>query len=346
MYYKTMSIIGKKLFSLPNLIQKNLNSGNLQKMWAKVSNSALFIILLVFGLRTFILDWSVVPSGSMSHTFLTGDVVMYWKCAYGNFGPHSIPIIGNHFIKNRLRNTFITKCKIKRADIVVFAIHGSYLTKRVIGLPGRDGKQGDLIEWNGRDLKINGKSTIFNEDGTLIGRPVREYILCKDDEHNTKEVMNEYDAFIPTNDGKYKQITILLQKKVPEYRWCSYRVPPGHVFVVGDNRPRSNSFDCREFAFGDVPIASINGKVFLRMFGSNAKIFKRNRPLIQTILMFPISIVQYIFGLNPLRFGMVDKHAVNLPAPQVKQPLESTEHEQVKPLNEKFEPKNTESSQT
>jgi signal peptidase I len=291
---------------------------NLISLLKKISGSTLIVVSSVVILRTFILDWSVVPSGSMSNTFLIGDVVMYWKCAYGNFGLHSIPIIGHYFIDRRLSNTFIKKCNIRRGDIVVFAKHGAYLTKRVIGLPARkvNGKQveGDLVEWNGLDLRINGKSTIFKPDGSTIGAPPKEYLLSKQHSDSDRDiVMIQYEAFIPLDDGKHMKIKVLIEKKPPKYRWCRYRVPPGHVFVVGDNRPRRHSFDCREFLFGgDVPIASVNGRVFMRLFGSNSKVFKRERGLVKSILSFPLLITKYIAGLNLLRFGMIDKVRVKL----------------------------------
>jgi len=39
-------------------------------------------------------------------------------------------------------------------------------------------------------------------------------------------------------------------------------VPPGHVFVMGDNR--ENSLDSR--SFGPVPVSSIEGKAVFRVF--------------------------------------------------------------------------------
>jgi signal peptidase I len=42
-------------------------------------------------------------------------------------------------------------------------------------------------------------------------------------------------------------------------------VPPGEVFVMGDNRPKSK--DSREF--GTIPISSVIGQVFYRYFPTN-----------------------------------------------------------------------------
>ena len=287
---------------------------------SKAKNSAVFVIVSLVLLRTFILDWSIVPSGSMSHTLLTGDVVMYWKGVYGNFGTHSIPIIGSKFINQRLSKVFIKKCNIKRGDIAVFAAHSAYVTKRVVGLPPRtvNGKElhGDLIEWNGNDLRINGRSTIYKPDGTTIGDPPRDYILRKQHSVSSRDVlMKEYDCFIPADNGKFLKIKVLYEVDPPKVPWCQYTVPPGHVFVVGDNRPPRNSFDCRDFFFGDVPIASINGRLFFRLFGSNGKAFDRikGRNIFQMIVIFPVSLVKYLFGFNPLRFGPIEQNIVDLP---------------------------------
>jgi signal peptidase I len=311
--------------------QKPTYMASILRVVTKAKDSAAFVILALVALRTFIIDWSIVPSGSMSHTLLTGDVVMYWKGIYGHLGSHSIPVIGHRFIEGRVRRVFIKECRMKRADIAVFAMHRAYLTKRVVGLPPRtvNGAQvdGDLIEWNGSDLRINGRSTIYKPDGTTIGDPPRDYILKKQHSGHPRDiVMKEYDCFIPTDDGKFVKIKVLYEAESPEVPWCRYRVPAGYIFVVGDNRPPMNSFDSRESSFGDVPIASVNGRLCFRLFGSNGHVFDRSkkRNLVQTLLMFPVSVIKYIFGLNLGRFAPLRKDIVELPEMNYVSPVPGT----------------------
>ena len=57
-----------------------------------------------------------------------------------------------------------------------------------------------------------------------------------------------------------------------------YTVPPGEVFVMGDNRPRSS--DSREFC--SIPIQSVVGAVFFRYFPPD-KVGNVNNPLPRSI---------------------------------------------------------------
>lgn len=113
--------------------------------------------------------------------------------------------------------------KPKRFDVIVFhATKDKDFIKRVIGLPG------DRIRYKDDVLYINDK-------------PVKEHFL----EDIKKSYKGNY-----TNDFTLEEV--LHAEKVPE----------GHVFVLGDNRP--NSMDSRFAEVGFVPIDKIVGKVEIR----------------------------------------------------------------------------------
>jgi signal peptidase I len=84
------------------------------------------VILLVFVLRSFLVEPFKIPSGSMMPTLLAGDYILVNKYTYGL----RVPI---------LNNTFFEMNHPKRGDVFVFHYPPEptvdYI-KRVVGLPG------------------------------------------------------------------------------------------------------------------------------------------------------------------------------------------------------------------
>ena len=121
--------------------------------------------------------------------------------------------------------------QVKRGDVVVFRRQqngAEYIyIWRVIGLPG------DKVETSGETLTINGAATerqrLREVDGIMIYRE--------------------------TIDGVSYEIAVDPQaaERPPDTR---VTIPPGHFFVMGDNR--LNAVDSR--AFGPIPFGSIIGK--------------------------------------------------------------------------------------
>jgi signal peptidase I len=120
---------------------------------------------------------------------------------------------------------------VKRGDIVVFRRQENgeeyiYIW-RVVGLPG------DKVETSGESLAINGAATqrqrLREADGTMIYRE--------------------------TIDGASYEIALdpRAAERPPD---TTVTVPPGHFFVMGDNR--LNAVDSRYF--GPIPFSSIIGK--------------------------------------------------------------------------------------
>lgn len=277
---------------------------------SRIISSTFFVVCAIIFLRTFIFDWSVVPSGSMSKTFLTGDVVINNKMAYGYYNLCSIPIIGVFFAKKKM----IDLPKIQRGDIIVFCGKKDYITKRVIGLPG------DVISWDNMDLTINGESTILNTDGSFIYDLDEKYTLTKNHHDlNIDEVMTLRQSRIPVYSShkvldkqnnkplkQYLKIITLHSDKYLQHPRITVKVPKGHVFIVGDNRYPVYSWDSRNQYFGYVCMSQITGKVQFRLFGSNAKVFNRNRSLVSNVILFPKLIIEYLGGLDFSRFGPVN----------------------------------------
>ena len=112
--------------------------------WKQEIRPLLFLLLIMFSIRSSLADWNDVPSGSMQPTILVGDRVLVNKLAYDL----KVPFTKWHIAE---------WSNPQRGDIVVFFSpkDGTRMVKRVIGLPG------DTIElWNNQ-LVINGEPVNF-----------------------------------------------------------------------------------------------------------------------------------------------------------------------------------------
>jgi signal peptidase I len=209
--------------------------------WAKTAADFLIVLLVVVVGKTAIAEPYYVPSGSMEPTLLIGDELLAMKYPYGYSSaslPLSIVIPTTHRILGAVP---------KRGDVVVFRWPGDLSqiwVKRVIGLPGDRIQVRDGRLWiNGARVGLKPGQTARAEtsDGSFI--PATRFI-------ETLPGGREHAIFKLTDTG--------LLNNTPEVV-----VPPGDVFVMGDNR--DNSADSRvPVAMGGVgllPIANLVGRV-------------------------------------------------------------------------------------
>jgi signal peptidase I len=182
---------------------------------------ALFALLLFTG-RSVLADWYQVPTGSMKPTILEGDRVFVLKCAY----QIRIP-----FTSIRLFRTGSPR----RGDVVVLRNPDGGavpLVKRVVGLPG------DVIRLENERLFVNG-----------VAQKLRIRPVPADDENPFRWVGTEDLA------GKIHPVQVLPDR--PALRtFGPIVVPPGKVFLMGDNR--DDSRDARYF--GPRPVVDLLGK--------------------------------------------------------------------------------------
>ncbi len=134
----------------------------LWKEWIKPVGSVLLIMIVV---RSSIVDWNDVPSGSMLPTIQIGDRVVVNKLAYGIQIPLSGPYIDVPFTEKRFANPLANAPMLrwgdgpKRGDIVTFwspspveKNHGIRLIKRVVAIPGDTIEVKDGVVWlNGQE---------------------------------------------------------------------------------------------------------------------------------------------------------------------------------------------------
>ena len=188
-----------------------------------------FIVLLM---RSFLVEPFRIPSGSLEPTLLVGDFLAVNKFAYGI----RLPV---------WEKKVISISNPKTGEIAVFRWPPDpsfdYI-KRVIGVPG------DKIVYHNKILTINGqemKQTFVDyTTDESSGKAVALY----------RENLNgiEHNIFIRP-DVAAENFTV--------------DVPPGHYFMMGDNR--DDSADSRFWGF--VPDANLRGKAFLVWMSWNGK---------------------------------------------------------------------------
>jgi len=188
------------------------------------------VILIVFVLRSFVVEPFRIPSGSMLPSLYIGDFILVNKFVYGV----RLPIIDAKIIPLTSPD---------RGDVMVFRFpHNQDINyiKRVVGLPG------DRIEYRGKTLYINGEA--------VEQRPADDAVL--------EEVANGKPAIEHFKEDLGSVVHSILRDGSKSGTDMKVSVPEDHYFVMGDNRDYSN--DSRYWGF--VPEENIIGQAFFIWF--------------------------------------------------------------------------------
>ncbi|MGB7543490.1 MAG: signal peptidase I, partial [Burkholderiales bacterium] len=196
--------------------------GGKEPWWIEYPKSFFPVILIVFLLRSFLMEPFKIPSGSMIPTLLVGDFILVNKFTYGI----RLPIINKKIINIG---------EPKRGDVMVFRYPEDpsldYI-KRVVGLPG------DKVVSVDKRLFVNGVEQ--------PRRPLPDYL--------DPERIHYSKRFLEKTGGIEHSILIEddvppavpFARQFPFRENCNYNsegvvctVPPGHSFMMGDNRDNS-----------------------------------------------------------------------------------------------------------
>lgn len=187
-----------------------VSTGRLVWEWTKAVATAFLLFLVV---RTFVVEAFKIPTGSMERTLMIGDFLLVNKAVYGA----ELPTTG-------LRLPAFAHPG--RGDVVVFLPPhdpSKNYVKRLVGVPG------DTLEMRDKVLSLNGKvqPEPYVRHIDPIGNPGDPQMMWQV-EHLVSGI--PWASYQPTRDT-----------------WGPLVVPPGHFFVLGDNR--DNSEDSRYWGF-------------------------------------------------------------------------------------------------
>ncbi len=209
--------------------------------WVEYSVSFFPVILIVFLLRSFLFEPFKIPSGSMIPTLLVGDFILVNKFTYGI----RLPVINKKIISINTP---------ERGDVMVFRYPEDpsldYI-KRVVGLPG------DKISYQDKKVSVNGQPVPLKQLDDYLSRERMQFSRRFSETLGTRE----HEILVEDDAPSYMSQS----RPFPHSGNCIYNtagltctVPPGHYFMMGDNR--DNSSDSRVWGF--VPDENIVGKAF------------------------------------------------------------------------------------
>ena len=203
-------------------------------------------VLVAMSLRAVVIEAFKIPSGSMRPTLQVGDHIFVTKFTYGPMLP---------------TGRVLTEMPPDRGDIIVFEYPDLDLNndrqdfiKRVIAIPG------DTLSTKGGHPSLNG----WRVPNCAVG----EYDYQGDDgsRGGTGELFMEFL-------GESTYLTLYDHERQNDAVQGPYEVPPGEVWVMGDNR--HNSKDSREWdnshgtKGAGVPFENIKGRAWRVWFPTN-----------------------------------------------------------------------------
>lgn len=214
--------------------------------WAEYAKSFFPVILVVFLIRSFLIEPFKIPSGSMIPTLQVGDFIVVNKFTYGI----RLPIVGTKLVGINSPS---------RGDVMVFHYPENpavdYI-KRVVGLPG------DKIVYRSKQLFINDMLQEQKQDSDY--NYVESSLNFVHTERYSENLSGHTHAVLLNPDRPSVRLGDVAEFPLREN--CEYSevevrctVPAGHYFMLGDNR--DNSRDSRYWGF--VPDKMIVGKAFL-----------------------------------------------------------------------------------
>jgi signal peptidase I len=210
--------------------------------------TVLYAVGIAVTIRTLAYEPFNIPSESMLPTLLIGDYLFVAKYSYG-YSRYSMPLSPPLFKGRIMART------PQRGDVVVFKLPRDNSTdyiKRLIGLPG------DHIQVREGDLYINGVK--------CERRRIDDY-TDREPNGNVRRIVE----YIETLPNGVRHPVLALWPGSGANNTKEFVVPPGHYFMMGDNRDNSTDsrFSPEENGVGYVPEENLIGRADLLFFSTN-----------------------------------------------------------------------------
>ena len=227
------------------MLRKKRGEQKAEPILVELAKSFFPVILVVFVLRSFLIEPFKIPSGSMLPSLLVGDFILVNKYTFGV----RIPVLNKKIIEVN---------QPRRGEVMVFRYPedpSKDFIKRIVGLPG------DTVAYQNKRLTLNGVAVPVESAGSVT-------------EIDDRMNFQRFDAYREKLGDSTHVIIVSPDRPViaggvrqfPNKKNCEYndegvtcKIPEGHYFMMGDNR--DNSDDSRYWGF--VPEENIVGKAFL-----------------------------------------------------------------------------------